>query len=151
MLAYNWDDSPHHGVWVLNTATAGGGLIADSRLAVAVPHGWAFVWGALMTPDGRTVVAAQMRMSGSLHGHRTNFEFAEFSTATGRQTRALWPSRNGPGDLIWTNPAGTVLVVQTRRGQGLGLGVLSGGRFTPIPNPSAASPFTQFTSLSMVF
>jgi hypothetical protein len=151
MLAYNWDDSPHYGVWLLNTATTGGGLIADSRLAVAVPHGWAFIWGALMTPDGRTVVAAQMRMSGNLRSHRTNFEFAEFSTATGRQTRALWPSHDGPGDLIWTSPAGTVLVAQMRRGRGPGLGVLSGGRFTPIPNPSAASPFTEFTSLSMVF
>jgi hypothetical protein len=83
MLAYNWDDSPRYGVWVLNTAAAGGGLIADSRLAAAVPHGWFFFDGALLTPDGRTVVAAMMRAAGNLHLHRTNYEFAEFSAATG--------------------------------------------------------------------
>jgi hypothetical protein len=139
-LAYNWDDSPRHGVWVLNTAAAGGGLIAHSRLAAAVPHGWFFIAGALLTPDGRTVVAAMTR-AGNLHLHRTNFEFAEFSAATGKQTQALMPSHNGVSQLVWASPSGTVLVVQTlaTSGQGMVLDVLSGGRITPIPNTSQAS------------
>lgn len=151
MLAYNWDGSPHHGVWLLNTATAGGGLIADSRLAVAVPHGWAFLWGALLTPDGSTVVAAQIRMSGDFRTHRTNFEFAEFPAAPGGQTQVLLPQHNALETLIWTSPSGNVLVVQTHSRQGLRLGVLSGGRLTPIPNPSVAGRFSEFTSLSIVF
>jgi hypothetical protein len=151
MLAYNWDGSPHYGVWLLNTATSGGGLIADSRLAAALPHGWAFVWGALLTPDGSTVVAAEMRMSGNLRTHRTNFEFGEFSAATGAQTHVLLPQHDGQESLIWTNPSGKVLVVQTETRQGMRLGVLSGGRLTPIPNPPAAGRFAEFTSLTIVF
>jgi hypothetical protein len=141
MLAYNWDDSPRYGVWVLNTAAAGGGLIAHSRLAAAVPHGWFFIDGALLTPNGRTVVAAMMRAAGNLHLHRTNFEFAEFSAATGKQTRVLMPSHSGESQLVWASPSGTVLIVQTwaTSGQGLVLDVLSGGRLTPIPNTSQAS------------
>jgi hypothetical protein len=126
---------------VLNTAAAGGGLIADSRLAAAVPHGWFFIDGALLTPDGRTVVAAMMRAAGNLHLHRTNYEFAEFSAATGKQTRVLRPLHNGIEQLVWASPSGTVLIVQTwaTSGQGLVLDVLSGGRLTPIPNTSQAS------------
>ena len=151
MLAYNWDGSPHYGVWLLNTATSGGGLIANSRLATALPHGWAFVWGALLSPDGSTVVAAEMRMSGNLHTHRTNFEFGEFSAATGAQTHVLLPQHDGQESLIWTNPSGKVLVVQTETRQGMTLGVLGGGRLAPIPNPPAAGRFAEFTSLTMVF
>jgi len=140
MLAYNWDDSPRWGVWVLNTATSGGGLIAHSRLAAAVPHGWAFGYGGLLTADGRTVVAAETRMAGNLRLHRTNFQFVEFSAATGRQTHVFMQSHDGLARLTWTNSSGTVLVVQTwaPNGQGLVLDVLSGGRLTPIPNPSHA-------------
>jgi hypothetical protein len=140
MLAYNWDGPPRDGVWVLNTATAGGGLIADSRLAAAVPQGWFFIDGALLTPNGRTVVAAMMR-SANLHLHRTNFEFGEFAAATGRQTRVLLPMHDGVEELVWTSPSGTVLIVQTwsTSAEGLVLDVLSGGRLTPIPDSSQAS------------
>ncbi len=103
MLAYNWDDSPRYGVWVLNTAAAGGGLIANSRLAAAVPRGWFFIDGALLTPDGSTVVAAMMRAAGNLHLHRTNYEFAEFSAATGKQTRRC--CRCTTGSNSWSGPA----------------------------------------------
>ena len=141
MLAYNWDDSPRYGVWLLNTATRGGGLIAHSRLAAAVPHGWFFIDGALLTPDGRTVVAAMMRSAGNLRLHRTNYEFAEFSAATGRLTRLLLPAHNAVDQLVWASQSGNVLVVQTLPPKGfvLALGVLSGSRLTPIPNSSPAS------------
>jgi hypothetical protein len=140
MLAYNWDDSPRYGVWLLNTATAGGGLIAHSRLAVAVPQGWAFGYGGLLTADGRTVVTAQGRMLTHLPPG-INYELAEYSAATGRKTRVLLPSHDGGPELMWTSPSGTVLVVQTSAtsGPGLVLDVLSGSRLTPIPNPAFAS------------
>jgi hypothetical protein len=141
MLAYNWDGSPRYGVWVLNTAAVGGGLIADSRLAAAVPHGWFFIDGALPTPDGSTVVAAMTR-AGNLHLHRTNDEFAEFSAATGKQTLVLLPSHDGTEQLVWTSPSGSVLIVQTlpTSGYQLAFGLLSGSRLTPIPIPSLTSP-----------
>jgi len=86
-----------------------------------------------------------------LRTHRTNFEFGEFSAATGRQTQVLWPQHQAQESLIWSGPAGHVLVVQTETRRGMRLGVLSGGRLTPIPNPSAAGRFANFTSLSIVF
>ena len=140
VLAYNWDS----GVWLLNTATAGGGLIADSRLAVSAPHGWTFGPGALLTPDGRTVVAGQERFR---HGERlmrrgTNSEFAEYSAKTGRQIGALLPEHDAIENLGWTSPSGNVLIVEVtylaknRQGRNVPgryvLGTLSGGRLTPI-------------------
>jgi hypothetical protein len=79
-------------------------------------------------------------MAGNLRLHRTNFQYAEFSAATGRQTHVFMQSHEGLARLTWTNSSGTVLVVQTwaPNGQGLVLDVLSGGRLTPIPNPSHA-------------
>jgi hypothetical protein len=132
VLAYNWDS----GVWLLNTATAGGGLIADSRLAVSAPHGWTFGLGALLTPDGRTVVAAQERFR---HQERilrrgTNSEFAEYSAKTGRQIEALWPEHYAIENLGWTSPSGNVLIVEVTylAKNHYVLGTLSGGRLTPI-------------------
>jgi hypothetical protein len=141
MLAYNWDDAPRYGVWVLNTATAGGGLIASSRLAVAVPRGWFFVGGALLTPDGKTVVAAMMRSAGNLHLHRTNSEYGEFSAATGRQTQVLLPSHFGINQLVWASQSGSTLIVQTLPTSGYQLvdALLSGGQLTPIPHTSQDS------------
>ena len=141
ILAYNWDDSPHWGVWLLNTATAGGRLIANSRLAVAVPRGWAFIGGALLTPDGRTVVAAQTRFLGHLH-HGTNYEFAGYSARTGGKVWVALPLHDGTEELGWAGPSGTVLVMQTWATNGLGLvyEVLSGNRLTPIPNSSQIGP-----------
>ena len=141
ILAYNWDDSPRWGVWLLNTATAGGRLIANSRLAAAVPRGWAFIGGALLTPDGGTVVAAQTRFLTHLH-HGINDEFAGYSAATGRKTWVAWPQHDAPEDLDWTSASGTVLVVQTfaTNGPGMVYDVLSGNRLTPIPNTSQIGP-----------
>jgi hypothetical protein len=139
ILAYNWDS----GVWLLNTATAGGGLIANSRLAVSAPHGWTFGLGALLTPDGRTVVAAQERW---LHQERllrrgTNSEFAEYSAKTGKQIEALWPEHYAIEDLGWTSPSGNVLIVEVTylAKNRYVLGTLSGGRLTPILSQAVPS------------
>jgi DNA-binding beta-propeller fold protein YncE len=124
ILAFNW----RSGVWLLNTATAGGGLIANSRrLALAESHGWN-IWGDMLTPNGRTVVAAQARSA-----HPGNeFEFAEHSAKTGRQVEALLPEHDATGDVGWTSPSGNVLIVEEATETHEVLGTLSGGRLTPI-------------------
>jgi hypothetical protein len=139
ILAWNW----HSGVWLLNTATAGGGLIANSRLAVSAPYGWTFGLGAMLTPDGRTVVAAQERW---LHQERllrrgTNSEFAEYSAKTGRQIEALWPEHYAIENLGWTSPSGNVLIVEVTylAKNRYVLGTLSGGRLTPILSQAVPS------------
>lgn len=123
ILAFNW----RSGVWLLNTATAGGGLIANSRLALAESHGLN-IWGDLLTPNGRTVVATQTR---DLHPGN-EFEFAEYSAKTGRQIEALLPEHDATGDLGWASPSGNVLIVEVATKNREVLGTLSGGRLTPI-------------------
>jgi hypothetical protein len=121
------------GIWLLDTATPGGGLIADSRLAVGLPNDVAFFDGVvLLTGDGRTAVGAEIRESHA--SLRT--EIAEYSTATGRQTRSLLPAHDGLDQVAWTNPSGTTLIVVGPGKRGFVLGVLSGKRLTPIPDPS---------------
>ena len=123
ILAFNW----RSGVWLLNTATAGGGLIANSRLALAESHG-RNIWGDLLTPNGRTIVATQTR---DLHPGN-EFEFAEYSAKTGRQIEALLPEHDATGDLGWASPSGNVLIVEVATKNREVLGTLSGGRLTPI-------------------
>jgi hypothetical protein len=130
ILAFTW----RSGVWLLNTATAGGGLIANSRLAVAESHGWNFI-GDLLTPDGRTVVAAQLRY---LHPGAKD-EFAEYSAKTGRQIEALWPVHDGFEDLGWASPSGNVLIVEVYAKNREVLGTLSGGRLTTILSQAVGS------------
>jgi DNA-binding beta-propeller fold protein YncE len=144
ILAFNW----RSGVWLLNTATAGGGLIANSRLAVTESHGWNFGVGAVLTPGGRTVVAAQARF---LHpGNKC--EFAEYSAKTGRQIEALWPEHDGIDDVGWVSPSGNVLIVEVTAKNREVLGTLRGGRLTPIPSQAVgpAGPLERFPG-SMAF
>lgn len=138
ILAFNW----RSGVWLLNTATAGGGLIANSRLAVAQSHVWTFGLGGLLTPNGRTVVAAQERF---LHPGE-NSEFAEYSAKTGRQIEALWPVHDGIEDLGWASPSGNVLIVEVTAKNREVLGTLSGDRLTPILSQAvgSAGPLYRF-------
>jgi hypothetical protein len=46
------------GLWLLDTATAGGSLLADSRLAVStsLPGGFGFDNQATLTPDGTKII-----------------------------------------------------------------------------------------------
>jgi hypothetical protein len=144
ILAFNW----RSGVWLLNTATAGRGLIANSRRAVHESHGWTFGFGALLTPNGRTVVAAQERF---LHpGYKS--EFAEYSAKTGRQIRALWPVHDGLEDLGWASPSGNVLIVEVTAKNREVLGTLRGGRLRPILSQAvgSAGPLYRFGG-SMAF
>jgi hypothetical protein len=144
ILAFNW----RSGVWLLSTATAGGGLIANSRLALAESHGLN-IWGDLLTPNGRTIVATQTR---DLHPGN-EFEFAEYSAKTGRQIEALLPEHDATGDLGWASPSGNVMIVEVATETHEVLGALSGGRLMPILSQAVASsgPLVRFASGSMAF
>jgi hypothetical protein len=132
---------------LLNTATAGGGLLADSRLArpTSLPSGVGSDNQAILTPDGTKIIipvqqpgqtisapclkpvhpqvlprqAGESPASGFI-----TFEFEVFSTATGKLVDALRPVhiRNGSPypdlSLAWSNSSGSVLVVQAPTGNG---------------------------------
>jgi len=73
----------------------------------------------------------------------------EFSAATGRAIRVVYrspsPTSIATFDVFWSNASGSVLVLDAPTKPGFHspgvLGVLSGGKFTPIP--TAPSPFTS--------
>jgi WD40-like Beta Propeller Repeat len=115
-------------VRLLDTATAGGSLRADSRLAVQ----WRddaetlhYVHGrvsnaisgvsAIITGDGTRIVAATV--SETKHPLSSELAFTEFSARTGRVTdvRGRWPIPGlYPGqiqDVLWANSSGSTLIV----------------------------------------
>jgi hypothetical protein len=174
-LAFNWlgnsrfvhgrlQLSSEDGVWLLNTSTPGGDLLADSRLAVRQdqPDGLGLAWDGILAPDGQRIVAATMGLTPvsdsppatppqTITARPSTFrrtlirgEFEEFSAATGRAVRTLLrvASPVGTFPLVWSNPSGSVLVVgaPAASGQQPVFGVLSGNGFTPIPG---APPVTQ--------
>jgi hypothetical protein len=173
-LAFNWLGnsrfvdgrlrlSSDDGVWLLNTSTPGGDLLAHSRLAVRQdqPDGLGLAWDGILTPDGQRIVAAMglapvsdsrpspppqtITARPSTSGSTLILgEFEEFSAATGRAVRTFLrvASPVGTFPLVWSNPSGSVLVVgaPAGRGQSPVFGVLSGYGFTPIPG---APPVTE--------
>jgi hypothetical protein len=176
-LAFNWTPATYRrngemcfasvsGLWLLDTATAGGSLLADSRLAVptSLPGGFGFDNQATLTPDGTKIIVP---VDGP--GHRSlsrcikpvpfplgaspapsptiTFGFEVLSTSTGKPVYLLHPvlSRNGNAypdlSMVWSNPSGSVLVVQAPTGNGKQavFGVLSGNKFIPIPGAPAVT------------
>jgi hypothetical protein len=113
---------------LLDTATAGGSLRADSRLAVQwkddaetlhYVHGKVsnVISGvsAIITGDGTRIVAATV--SETKHPLSSELAFTEFSARTGRVTdvRGRWPIPGlYPGqiqDVLWANSSGSTLIV----------------------------------------
>ena len=151
-LAFNWAGAAdQQGVWLLNTATRGGGLLASSRLAVSAGpspfRGWHWNGDGLLTPDGRTVV---MVIWEQLHRSSLEMEFQVFSAATGKLLQTFHRVRGGNSEsecLQWSNPSGSVLVVAAPvTGTKTNVfGVLRDGRFTPLRG--APPTFAQLQSL----
>lgn len=124
------------GIWLLNSNTAGGSLSSDSRLVARPPQRYRILPDALITPDGRTIVAALLRVSGR---RIPSGWFATYSAATGKLTQVLWPTRTLSEGVLWTSPSGRVLVVfAPSRPHGAGaydrFGVLKNDRFTRLPD-----------------
>jgi hypothetical protein len=135
-------------IWLLNTATAGGSLLADSHYVVDLTgHG---VWNpsgeGIVTLDGTKVVAPLYRNDTrhqetiTINGHKEKLpeplsEVDEFSAATGRTISQLHPVERSFETVFWANTSGSVLVISIQRqdSQQSVLGVLAGDRFTPLP------------------
>jgi len=180
-LAFNYPGAggrrSGQGLWLLNPNAPGGSLLAHSRFAVSVngppglrvSHGiaslpagrWVWASDGVITPDGKTVVAALER-----HLERpgvTAAEFAEFAASTGAEVRVRWQDEQPTRDpfyvpyysVVWSNPSGSVLVVAapaTRGGSASSVyGVLSGDRFTPIPGAPALSGLIPLNPTTLVF
>jgi hypothetical protein len=153
-LAFNWQTRKpaDSGVWLLNTSTASGGLLVDSRYVVHTeePAGqFSASWDGVLTPDG-TKIVVPMRLGGR---YSAQAEFEEFSATSGKPIRVLYRV-SGPANspttyefLDWTNSSGSVLVVGAtpKHGSGPVYGVLSGTRFVRISGaPPAELPGELF-------
>ena len=123
---------------LLNT-NAPGTSLASSTIVLTFPSGGAFGLNTLLTPDGTRIVTA------------TPQGITEFSARTGtpilsedqfsaNQFPAGGPQEVDQQTVLWAGPGGQALVVSDPRGKPTPygpdtiLGVLTGNKFTPIPN-----------------
>jgi hypothetical protein len=152
-LAFNWSGAPSmQGVWLLNTATPGGGLLADSRLAVSAGPspftGWHWDMDGLLIADGDEIVLPMWKDTNPRKP--LDEEFQVFSARTGNLLQVRYLVRGGQGQaevLQWSNPAGTAVIAEAPiAGTSTNaFGVLRGDRFTPLPG--APAPYGQITQL----
>jgi hypothetical protein len=146
-LAVNWvGEQPQDGLRLLDTGTAGGSLLADSRLVVSEyhPQSYTFTWDAIISPDGQTIIAPEWRsLRPGMPG--IGAEFQEFSAATGRLTGVLWPAHSPDETVLWSNSDGSVLLVEAQPPSGKDSAtktvfcVLSGDQFIPLPGAPAVA------------
>jgi hypothetical protein len=142
------------GLWLLDTRTAGGSLGADSRLLLGRPdYGWSLTQ-AVMSSGGALVTVSARRIP-RRGFYVSSGEFREYSVATGKLTRVLWPVHVGPATaplgprlwVWWSNSSGSVLVVlaNTRHGDKSTSraldGVLIGNRLVPLPGSGAQNSY----------
>jgi hypothetical protein len=124
------------------------------RIAVSQPERTVLVTNgtAFLTPDGTTLVSSVPQpipvgqrppACGSRGLSATTPELEEFSVRTGQATSVLYPSHShdAVGDVYWSNPSGSVLVVYAttrsnfpQRGV---FGILTGSTFTPVRGASS--------------
>lgn len=143
-LLFSWPAPRGRGmeVRILDTGTAGGSLVADSRaVTLREPTGMFYGNGdAMLSPGGDLVLVP----TADKHGLT---EFGEYSAATGALVRLLWPVVQGwgfwPAIVLWANGSGTVLAVYTAVPKGSSplatCGVIRGRHLTPIPGCPLAS------------
>ncbi len=162
-LAFNWFGLvPGHdgmqlvdsGLRLIDTASPGIKLLADSRVAVRyeltelkIGLGRAYIPAtaagylsgvAVLTPNGRTVTAG-LRPLGTVRSG----ELASFSAASGKVER-LWDRRSmvaydqpgGSMQVLWTSSDGRKLVVMNPPGHPGRLGILDGRRVVLLPRPA---------------
>ena len=133
-------------VRLLDVSAPGTSLLASSKVVLNWPHGAERVpgpaWrGAVITPDGRTVVFLEQletyKPNGALETVRQLL--AKASVATGRVTSVARNLRSVGQyqQILYTNAIGSTLVVYYfGLGYGTHVGILRGNQFTPIPwNP----------------
>jgi hypothetical protein len=152
-LAYDWQNQSRRvGVRLLDTATGGGSLTADSRLAVSLPFfpvpsptppdlvsGCASDW--IITPDGSSIVCEYSTGigSGSHKVPETTMGFVLYSTKTGKIARVTglftFKGQAPIGiNLWWVGPDAKALIARVgARGE---VGIVSGETFKPLPGVS---------------
>ncbi len=133
-IAFVWDGQ----VRLLDTSAPGSNLLADSKPVVRPPNVGAYElnWrGAIITPDGRKVVAVEELSTPT--PLPANQRLVTFSAATGQATATLnQPNVDfGYEQVLWTNASGSVLVVANARSSN-SLGILHAGKYTAIASSS---------------
>jgi len=130
-------------VRLLNTDDPGTNLLADSKPVAGWPSeaspGIGSTWrGAIVTPDGRTVVAV-LELATDGPDMKLGEQLVKFSAATGKVTAILNDLNlinntqfQGYEQVLYTNTTGSVLVVGYLR-PGTSAGILHGDTYTPIP------------------
>lgn len=133
-VAFVWGGT----VRVLDTRAAGSDLLAGSKIAATWTVGPTVtaMWrGAIITPDGRTVLAIQ-EFGGPYPNPGISEHLVRFSTATGRQTAVINNLNvlklNGYEQVLYTNPDGSLLVVTFLR-PGRNATILHDGHQTRLP------------------
>ncbi len=126
---------------LLNTHSAGGSLLAHSRQAVVDRDTTSSHYGdGLLIPDGtKIVIPIEHFASESNGGIRYESAFEVFSATSGRLIRLLHKTDtglDGANSLVWTSPAGGLLVGEAQVGSQVVLGVISGSQVIPIPGAS---------------
>lgn len=129
------------GVRLLDVSAPGTDLLANSKVILKWPHKvrpadptWR---GAIITPDGRTVVFLEQLDTYGPTGALKNVRWllAKASVATGKVTTVL-PNLKPVGQyqqVMYTNATGRTLVVYYfGLGYGTHVGILHGNQFTPI-------------------
>jgi hypothetical protein len=180
VLAINWTfsrlDQPmraYGGVWLLNTNSPSGSLVAQSRRVVKERRSGYFPGDGVLSASGETIVVPMVKQiigTAIVHGIRAQAfirkgEIQVVSAATGQPIRTLWPVDFGGKDtpvyasgevVMWTNAAGSVIVMEAPLARGRsdgqeGIGVLSGKRFTPIPGAPIVKAGFYFGPYGLVF
>jgi hypothetical protein len=131
---------PGSGIRLLNTNAPSGSLLGASRLAVPTTHlpgGYQQVGQMAISGNGATVATAlNLR-----HGNQLATEYAEFSLATGRLLRRWLPSAFANEWVLWSDLTGKTLAVlgpvPGRSPGTVGLGIMTGDRFTRLRPPAA--------------
>ena len=133
-VAFIWGNT----VRLLDTRAAGSDILTDSKMVATWTGGVTGLnqWrGAIITPDGRTVLGieqlAGMNLKGPIREH-----LVSWSTATGQQIAVLNNlNARKLGDyeqILYTNDDGSVLVLTYQR-PGAKAAIVHDGRSTPIP------------------
>lgn len=134
------------GVRLLDTTAPGPSLLANSHPVLATPESPYPYWRQVMiTPDGQALVVVIQVAELDARGHLADVtqQLLIFSASTGELLRTLnhLPVHRGYQHVLWVGRSGQDLIVSgTQPGATVGTfnlgptaGVLSHGRFTPIP------------------
>ncbi len=148
-LAFSWDNNGTNvaaeGIRLIRATAASGSLIGTSRLVL--PFKTVQIASFVLSGDGTTIASdvslRHPRRPGSPVPGTLYEVFDEFSVATGKLTGQFWPSPQFfiIGTVYWSNWTGSTLIVtapvpRTARHPRWPFGILTGGKFAPLPTPA---------------